>query len=77
MSKYKKVLKFFVVGQEDDECEWLAQMSKKGYHLVSIKFCMLYTFIKGESKEYAYVIDMKEGGGRFDEDYFNTYKDYG
>lgn len=31
MNKYKKIFKFFVVGQEDEECKWLSNMSKQGY----------------------------------------------
>ncbi len=77
MSKYKNVFKIFVVGQEEKECKWLSEMSKKGYHLVGLVGCIFYRFEKGESKDYAYVIDMKEGKNGYDEEYFNIYKEYG
>ena len=77
MSKYKYVFKIFVTGQEEKECNWLSEMSKKGYHFVGLSGCAWYKFEKGKSKDYAYVIDMKEGKEKYDDEYFSIYKEYG
>lgn len=76
MSGYKKIFKFFLAGQEENETNWLSQMSKDGYHLVNVKFCMYYIFKKGDPKNYTYCIDMKEDSN-IDEEYKLMYSDVG
>ena len=76
MSKYKRVVKFFLVGQEEAERAWLSQMSKQGYHLVKVNFAIYYVFEKGKPENYTYYIDMKEGRN-LDEEYKLMYSDVG
>lgn len=76
MSEYKRVFRFFTVGQEDVEAAWLSKMSKKGYHLEDVKFGMFYKLRKGEPKNYAYYIDMNEDD-RLDEEYKQMYLEAG
>lgn len=76
MSEYKKVVKFFMAGQEESETLWLSQMSKDGYHLVNVNFGMHYVFKKGKPSNYTYYIDMKEDSD-IDEEYKLIYSDVG
>lgn len=76
MSNYKKVIRFFLAGQEDKETTWLSQMSKEGYHLVNVNFGMHYILKKGEKRNYTYYIDYKENNC-IDEDYKLIYSDAG
>ncbi|MCR8747068.1 DUF2812 domain-containing protein [Romboutsia lituseburensis] len=77
MSKYKKVFKMFVIGEEEKECKWLEEMSKKGYHLVNVRFACHYTFEKTDSQDYSYMIDMRENNSLDEGEYLAIYEDYG
>ena len=77
MKEYKKVFKVFVVGQEEKECEWLSQMSRLGYHLENVSFACYYTFKKGEPRDYAYMIDMKEKDQIDEGEYVAMYEEHG
>ena len=77
MEGYKKVFKIFLVGQEEKETAWLSKMSKEGYHLVNIKFATYYIFKKGERKNYAYFIDLKETSNLDYDEYKLIYSDSG
>lgn len=77
MSKYKKVFKMFVIGEEEKECKWLEEMSKRGYHLVNVRFACHYTFEKTDSQDYSYMIDMMEKNSLDEGDYIAIYEDYG
>lgn len=77
MSKYKKVFKMFVIGEEEKECKWLEEMSQKGYHLVNVRFACHYTFEKSDSQDYSYMIDMRENNSLEEQEYLSIYEDYG
>lgn len=77
MGKYKNVFKLFLAGQEAKEVKWLSEMSKKGYHLVNVRYVTYYTFKKGNPKNYTYMIDMKGNSNIDDGEYLLIYKDYG
>lgn len=77
MGKYKNIFKIFLAGQEAQETKWLSEMSKKGYHLVNVRFATYYTFKKGDPKNYTYMIDMKGNSKIDDGEYLLIYKDYG
>lgn len=77
MNKYKKVFKFFLVGEEDKECEWLEEMSKRGYHLKTISFLTYYTFELGTPSDYKYYIDMKNINEVDEGEYVSVHEDCG
>lgn len=65
----KKVIKLFTVDDFEKEEEYLREMSLKGWHVLSVTRPGVYTFVKGEQKEYFYKLDYKSN-----QEDFETYK---
>ena len=72
----KRVVRTFLAWQEDKESKWLAEMSKKGWHLERVGF-FNYSFREGLSADYAYRFDFKIMGKNDFEDYKATFEDAG
>lgn len=73
--KYKKVFKLFWAWEEDKECDWLREMSNKGWHLKA--FNMIHYFEKGEPKDYVYNIDWKSTANVDIDEYITIFGDLG
>ncbi|MGL6107991.1 DUF2812 domain-containing protein [Romboutsia sp.] len=75
MKELKKVFKVFICGQEEKECNWLLEMSKKGYHVVKLSYPTCYVFEIGEPRNYKYIIDIKANSNISESEYLNSYKE--
>jgi hypothetical protein len=72
----KRVVRTFWAWQEEREEKWLADMSKKGWHLKRVGF-FNYTFEKGQPADYIYRFDFKVMGKDDLEDYKSMFEDAG
>jgi hypothetical protein len=50
-------IRWFWVWDDDREENWLRDMSNRGLHLQSARFPGIYTFVKGEKKDFIYRLD--------------------
>ncbi len=59
--KFKSVYKWFWMWQDDRYEAWLAEMSRRGWHLAGVDYYpgIRFHFTKGEPKEYIYKVDYK------------------
>lgn len=71
-----KKFKLFFVSDMDEEAAYLREMSLQGYHFVE-KFGMIYTFEKGEPKNYAYHLGYYEQGMKDEERFVANYREAG
>lgn len=53
------VFRWFWAWQDEDEEEWLRELSKKGLHLSRTDLFGSYTFTVGEPREYIYRLDFR------------------
>jgi len=53
---YKKYFRWFFAWQDNEECGWLEEMSRRGFRLTG-RFFGLYTFTAGAPEEWLYRID--------------------
>ncbi len=68
--------RFLPLWKEEKELNWLAGMSKDGWHLVKKGF-ITYHFQKGDSKEYIYQYDYKAPSDKDFDEYKQLYHDSG
>jgi hypothetical protein len=77
MSKIKATyFRWFWVWQEEKETLWLKNMSKKGWHLKSVKL-FVYTFLRGEPIDANYYLDLNYTKKNEWSDYIEIFNDLG
>ena len=69
--------KWFWVWQDEAEERWLGQMSKEGYHLISVSFPCIYTFRKDEPHDYTYRLDYRLMRKNDEQEYLQLFEDSG
>ena len=69
--------KWFWAWQDDKEEEWLSEMSKQGYHLLTPGFFSRYEFKQGEPRNYVYRLDFMTGKKDQIEAYLQIFADAG
>jgi len=75
-TKAKRVIKIFWAWQEEKEEEWLASMSREGWHLIRVGF-LNYTFKKGKPYDYIYRFDFKVATNEDTKEYVSFFEDTG
>lgn len=68
--------RWFWPWQDSRESGWLEEQSRRGWHLASYGF-LVYTFVKGEPKDYIYRFDLAPTGRTQREDYLRLFRDAG
>lgn len=76
IKKFKKVVKVFLVWQDDKEEIWLREMAQKGWILESYTF-LIYTFYKSETKNYIYKLNYKRINNSEMSEYLQIFEDAG
>ena len=75
----KTITKFrwFWAWQDETEEHWLGEMSKKGFHLLSVGIPGIYTFSVAEPKEYVYRLDFQNFTRKDKQEYMQIFQDAG
>ncbi|MCX7711575.1 MAG: DUF2812 domain-containing protein [Clostridia bacterium] len=71
------VNKFYMVWQDEDEENWLREMSLQGWHLTGVSCGFKYYFIKGDPKNYYYRLDYINPFKADKGEYINFFRDMG
>jgi len=72
-----KKFRWFWAWQDEAEEAWLGEMSRKGYHLTSAGLPGIYTFNKGEPRDYVYRLDYKSFYKKDKQEYLQLFEDAG
>ena len=72
----KRRCRWFWPWQDGEESAWLEDMSRRGWHLASYGF-LVYTFVRGEPRDYIYRLDLAPPGRTRREDYLRLFRDAG
>ncbi|MCD7036545.1 DUF2812 domain-containing protein [Metabacillus sp. GX 13764] len=76
MKQMKRVFKLIPAWKDDQEEEWLAEMSRSGWHFKKYSF-PFFTFEKGAPKEYVYRLDFQNSINFNREEYLSIFEDAG
>lgn len=77
MTEKKIVRRFFSIVEYVQEGEWLTEMARKGYRLVSVSGIGKYTFEEAEPEEVVYQLDFNQDGIRNKAEYIQMFRDCG
>jgi len=69
--------RWFWAWQDETEERWLGEMSKKGFHLLSVGIPGIYTFSVAEPKEYVYRLDFQNFTRKDKQEYLQIFQDAG
>lgn len=69
--------KVFFAWQDEEEEEWLEEMSLDGFHLKPPPFPMVYRFERGDPKRFVYRLDFKSSPKKDFETYVQLFADAG
>jgi hypothetical protein len=69
--------RWFWAWQDEKEEAWLGEMSRKGYHLISVTLPCIYTFAEGKPRKYVYRLDYQPYSKKDKDDYFQLFSDAG
>jgi hypothetical protein len=69
-------IKFIFAWQEEKESKWLREMSREGWHLISVGI-FVYKFVRGELVDYIYKMDYNPKILKDKEEYFQLFSDAG
>ena len=69
--------RWFWAWQDDREEEWLGSMSRDGWHLSEFGFPGVYSFRRGEPKNYIYRLDFQTSRMKDREAYLQLFRDAG
>ena len=76
-SEIHRKFRWFWAWQDDREEEWLAAMSREGWHLSELGFPGVYSFRKGEPKPYVYRLDFQTSRMKDRGVYLQLFRDAG
>jgi hypothetical protein len=77
MGKTITKFRWFWAWQDETEERWLGEMSKKGYHLLSVGIPGIYTFSVAEPREYVYRLDFQNFTRKDKQEYLQLFRDAG
>jgi hypothetical protein len=69
--------RWFWAWQDEKEEVWLEEMSRKGYHLITVALPGIYTFAVGEPRRYVYRLDYQPYSKKDRDDYLQLFSDAG
>jgi hypothetical protein len=72
-----KKFKLFWAWEDEKEEKWLADMSRRGWHLEAPGFPGFYHFVKGEPRDHAYCLDFRTGSLKSLQEYLQICRDAG
>jgi hypothetical protein len=69
--------RLFWAWQDEQEEQWLRQMSAQGLHMQRVVFPGFYDFAEGEPTDYVYCLDFKSSTQKDMQDYLQIFRDAG